>query len=136
MEPISSDLTIILDGYLRRDDSDRIGALTRRVQAFEQQQAMLHTTIVGLLQRTQDTVQQALLMLQEDLTATIHSGESQLTALHTQAVELAADLETLLTKTGAAQVTQEDLDMLDTQVQQTTADAQDALTRMQELGNG
>jgi uncharacterized protein len=135
MERIPTDETLILDGILRRDDSDRIGQLTRRVQAFQLAQAALHTTLFGMLTRVQDTVHATFMTLQDDIEASLVNTHDQLAALNAQAVELARDLETLLTTTGAAQVTQEELDALATSLQETTATVQDVLARTQELDN-
>jgi hypothetical protein len=133
MERSETDLTLIIDGLLRRDDSDRIGNLARRAGRFQAQQSALHDGILSSMSLMQQTMDRTFAQLQDTIDALLETVYTQLTTLNTQAVEFAADLETLLATTPSADVTQADLDGLDTQVRDIKAAADEAVVRTNTL---
>jgi PKD domain len=96
MERRASDETLILDGILRRDDSDRIGAITRMVETFGVQQDAIHQRILAIMLQ----VQERLTTTFREVTTFMADALTQLMDELSQAAQAiaqaGAELETLL----------------------------------------
>lgn len=133
MERIGTDLTLIIDGLLRRDDPDLIGNLTRRAQRFQADQHALHDVILTSMSSIQQTMDATFAQLQASVDGLLDTVYAQLATLDTNAVQFAADLETLLTTTPSANVTKADLEGLDSHVRDIKATADEAVDRVNTL---
>jgi hypothetical protein len=133
MEGRDAPKTIIMDGVLWQDDTDIVGQATRNAQAYEAAVLSAHQVTRDLTARVQQIVLDALTTLQQALATALSDLDAQLLDGETQARQTAAMLEQILTATDAAQVTQQDLDTLNTSLEASTARAQDALAQLTTL---
>jgi len=128
MPIVQTDLTLIIDGILRRDDSDRIGQITRAVQAFSLIEGNLNTETLALVQAVQQTITDAVHDLQQTLTQQFTQMQATVDDARRHAAQLATDLEHLLSSTPPGVITQAQLDALGEQVE----DLQQAASAVQQ----
>jgi hypothetical protein len=141
MERRDDPKTIIMGGALWQDDTDIIGQATRNAQAYEMANLHEHQDIREIMDAVQQTVLDTMTTLQQYLVTVLEQLDARFLAGETQARQAAAALEQILTATDAAQVTQQDLDTLNTSLEASIARAQDALDQLttlqeQELPHG
>jgi hypothetical protein len=133
MEGRDAPKTIIMAGVLWQDDTDIVGQATSNAQAYEVAVRSDHEALRALMARVQQVVLDTMTTLQQDLATALSDLDTRMQESEMQAREAAAMLEQLLTATDAAQVTQQDLDTLDTSLEASTARAQDALNQLTTL---
>jgi hypothetical protein len=124
------DTTLILDGTLRIDDSDRIGQITRDAQRYATNLQAIEANLLSLLEAAQTRIEAANAALEQSITETLAALRAALTDAVDHALTTAAALETMLTTTSSAQITKADLDTLDTQGQGLKSAAQGAADRV------
>lgn len=130
MDRIPTDETLILDGVLRRDDSDRIGQITRDAQRYATNLQAIEANLLSLVETAQSRIEAANAALEQSVTETLAALRTALTDAVDHAITTAAGLETMLTTTSSAQITRDDLEMLRTQGQGLTMAAHEATVRV------
>jgi hypothetical protein len=133
MEGRDAPKTIIMAGVLWQDDTDIVGQATRNAQAYAVAVRSDHEAIRALMARVQQVVLDTMATLQQDLATALSDLDARMLEGEAQARQAAAMLEQVLTATDAAQVTQQDLDTLNTSLEASTVRAQDALAQLNTL---
>jgi hypothetical protein len=133
MEGRDAPKTIIMAGVLWQDDTDIVGQATRNAQAYEAAVLSAHQVTRDLTARVQQIVLDALTTLQEALATALSVLDAQMLEGEEQARHAAAMLAQILTATDAAQVTQQELDTLNTSLEASTTRAQAALEQLTHL---
>jgi hypothetical protein len=126
-----TDETLILDGIRRRDDSDRIGNITRNAQRYETQLQAIEDQVDSIMAAVEQTVNQTMESLRDFLIMTRTQLDTILAEGRAHARIAAAELERLLTATSSAQITQGELDALDTHLLEVKTQADAVLEREQ-----
>jgi hypothetical protein len=133
MEGRDAPKTIIMAGVLWQDDTDIVGQATRNAQAYEAAVRSAHQVTRDLTARVQQIVLDAITTLQQALATALLDLDVRMLESEEQARQAAAMLEQILTATDAAQVTQQELDTLNTSLEASTTKAQDALDQLTTL---
>jgi hypothetical protein len=133
MEVVETDITLITNGILMRDDSHRIADATQNAQQYQSELQASLDQANAIILTVQRTVNDTFTSLQNFLTASMQQIHDIFMQAQQQAMTAAVQLETILSNGPQPIVTQEDINQLDTQVQEVTGIGQDALNHAKNL---